>query len=122
MNIEKWKEVFSDETFVKSLLGVETAAEVQEILQEKEIHMTEEEILSLRDFFIKVEDGEISGEQLERWAAQIENGELTEEILEEVSGGSVGVIIMGVLCIAACAVGLVVAVDNIVTAITDRHW
>ena len=89
MNIERLKEVFSDEAFVKSLFELETVAEVQAALREKGIELTEEEILGVRDLMIKVEEGGISAEQLEKWAAQIESGELSEEMLEQVSGGSI---------------------------------
>ena len=87
MNIERLKEVFLDEAFVKSLFELETVAEVQAALREKGIELTEEEILGVRDLMIKVEEGGISAEQLEKWAAQIESGELSEELLEQVSGG-----------------------------------
>ena len=89
MNIERLKEVFLDEAFVKSLFELETVAEVQAALREKGIELTEEEILGVRDLLIKVEEGGISAEQLEKWAAQIESGELSEEMLEQVSGGSI---------------------------------
>ena len=91
MNIEKMKEVLSDEAFFKSLFELETAAEVQAALREKGIELTEEEILGVRDLMIKVEEGGISAEQLEKWAAQIESGELSEELLEQVSGGSISI-------------------------------
>lgn len=89
MNIERLKEVFLDEAFVKSLFELETVAEVQAALREKGVELTEEEILGVRDLLIKVEEGGISAEQLEKWAAQIESGELSEEMLEQVSGGSI---------------------------------
>ena len=91
MNIERLKEVFLDEAFVKSLFELETVAEVQAALQEKGIELTEEEILGVRNLLIKVEEGGISAEQLEKWAAQIESGELSEELLEQVSGGSISI-------------------------------
>ena len=91
MNIERLKEVFLDEAFVKSLFELETVAEVQAALREKGIELTEEEILGVRDLLIKVEEGGISAEQLEKWAAQIESGELSEELLEQVSGGSISI-------------------------------
>ena len=65
MNIERLKEVFLDEAFVKSLFELETVAEVQAALREKGIELTEEEILGVRDLLIKVEEGGISAEQLE---------------------------------------------------------
>ena len=89
MNIERLKEVFLDEAFVKSLFELETVAEVQAALREKGIELTEEEILGVRDLLIKVEEGGISAEQLEKWGEQAESGELSEELLEQVSGGSI---------------------------------
>lgn len=102
MNVEKMKAVFADEDFVRSLFEMENAAQVQEALQEKEIHLTEEEILGIRELFLKVESGEISAEQLEQWAVQAENGELSEEALEQVSGGAV---VTFLICCAAIVVG-----------------
>lgn len=87
MNMDNLKEVFADEAFVEGLLQLESAAEVQEALKEKDIEMTEDDIISLRDIMVKVESGEVSEEQLESWAAQAEEGEIPEEILELVSGG-----------------------------------
>ena len=87
MNMDKLKEVFADEAFVEGLLQLESAAEVQEALKEKDIEMTEDDIISLRDIMVKVESGEVSEEQMESWAAQAEEGEIPEEMLELVSGG-----------------------------------
>ena len=86
MNIEKMKAVFADEVFVKNLFELETAAEVQAALKEKGVELTEEEILGIRDLLGKVE-----------------NGELSEELLEQVSGGSILAAIGG---IAAAALGI----------------
>ena len=87
MNMEKIKEVFSDEAFVKGLFELDSAAEVQAALKEKGVALTEEEILGIRDLLVKMESGEVSTEQAEQWAAQAENGELPDELLEQVSGG-----------------------------------
>ena len=48
MNEQKIKEIFSDEIFVKSLLNLETAEEVQAALTEKEIELTVDEINALK--------------------------------------------------------------------------
>ena len=50
MNMEKMKEVFSDEAFVKSLFELETAAEVQAALKEKGVELTEEEAKWLKEY------------------------------------------------------------------------
>ena len=125
MNIEKMKEVLSDETFFKSLFELETVAEVQAALREKGIELTEEEILGVRDLLIKVEEGGISAEQLESWAAQAEDGELTEEMLELVSGGLlISSLLIGIAITTAAtgvAVGTTVGIGaGVVSAIKNR--
>ena len=94
MNIEKMKEVFADEAFVKGLFKLGSAAEMHAALKEKGVEMTEQEIITIRELLSKVASGEISGEQMEK-------GELPEELLEQVAGGSV----LAVLGIIAAAVG-----------------
>ena len=94
MNKEKLQEVFSDKAFVKSLFEMKTAAEAQAALKEKGVELTEEEILGIRELVAKVNKGEISAEQLEK-------GELPEEILEKVSGGSV----LGIIIAVAGVIG-----------------
>ena len=125
MNMEKMKEVFSDEAFVKKLFGLETAAEVQAALKEKGVELTEEEILGIRDLLGKVESDEISVEQLEQWAAQVESGELSDEMLEQVAGGSVaGVLIIGGVVVGAIAAvtGLAATVTGFIKKVSGRHW
>ena len=87
MNIERVKEVFADEAFAKSLFELETASEMQAALKEKGIELSEEEITSIQDVLMKVKNGEVTKEQIEKWSIQLENGELSEEALELVSGG-----------------------------------
>ena len=77
--MEKMKEVFSDEAFVKDLFELETATEVQAALMEKGVEMSEEEILAVRDLLAKMESGEISVEQAEQWSKQAESGELSDK-------------------------------------------
>lgn len=113
MNIEKMKEVFSDEAFVKSLFELETVAEVQAALKEKGVELSEDEILGIRELFLKVEDGEISAEQIEKWVEQAESGELSEELLEQVSGGISTLVVAAVVTFlvrvgaAAAAAGVI---------------
>ena len=84
MNIEKMKEVLADEAFAKGLFELESAAEMQAALKKKCAELTEEEILAICEFFTKVKSGafssELSGEQGQ-------NGELSDELLEQVAGG-----------------------------------
>ena len=65
----------------------ETASEIQAALKEKGIELSEEEITSIQDVLMKVKNGEVTKEQIEKWSVQLENGELSEETLELVSGG-----------------------------------
>ena len=106
MNMEKLKEVFSEEAFVKALFEMETAAEMQQALSSKGIQLSEEEVAGIRTLFAKVKSGEISREQLEKWSVQAENGELSEEILEQVAGGSCSAIVFLVIGLLSVAYSL----------------
>ena len=121
MNKEKLKEVFADEAFVKGLFELESATDVQAALKEKGVELTEEEILGIRELLIKVENGEISVEQLELAAAQLESGELSDELLEQVSGGSLvlcGVLVAG--SVVACAMLALCVTKLIIDAVRNR--
>ena len=122
MNMEKIKEIFADEAFIKGLFELETAAEVQAALQAKGLELTEEDILGIREMLLKVADGDISVMQFDQWATQAERGELSEELLEQVSGGSVlgtiGLALIGAACVAAFAI----ATDDLIYECTGRHW
>jgi len=77
MNEERIKEVFSDEAFVKELFSKETPEEAQELLAEKDIDVSIEELVKLKDLIIAKLQAAESGE----------SAELTEEELENVAGG-----------------------------------
>ncbi len=87
MNEQKMKEIFSDEQFVKALLGLETPQEVQKVLAEKEIDVTLEEIVKTKEIL-----------------AHYTTGELSEEDLEMVSGGF---LLEGIILGVALAAGAV---------------
>ena len=106
MNKEKMKEVFSEEAFVKALFEMESVAEMQETLSSKGIQLSEEEVAGIRTLFAKVKSGEISREQLEKWSVQAGNGELSEEILEQVAGGSCSAIVFLVIWLLSVAYSL----------------
>ena len=106
MNMEKMKKVFSDEAFVKALFEMESVAEMQEALNNKGVQLSEEEVAGIRTLFAKVKSGEISREQLEKWSVQAENGELSEEALEQVAGGGVLLCVLG----GALAVALIASI------------
>lgn len=122
MNMEKIKEVFSDEAFVKNLFELESAGEVQAALKEKGIEFSEEEIISIRDFLLKVEESDITKEQLEKWTVQLEDGELSEEELENVAGG---IVLETVGFVVGCAIIAYAGVTFLTLSIMDaveRRW
>ena len=114
MNEERINEVFSDEAFVKELLSKETPEEVQAMLAEKDIDVTIDEIVKLRELIIKKLQKAQSGEE-----------ELGEDDLEDVAGGSVTASILAgavaALAPFAVAVGLVAAITAVNNA-TNRRW
>lgn len=128
MNVEKMKEVFSDEAFVKSLFELEMAAQVQAALQEKGVELSEEEILSIRDMLGKVERGEITQEQLADWQKQAADGELSDEALEQVAGGfmSMAAVLVSVgiafLITGGVGAGVGVGLTAGVTNAVERRW
>lgn len=73
-----------------------------------------------------MENGEITKEQLELWQKQAEDGELSEEALQQVAGGSLT--FMGALILKACVVaavwvvGMSILVTGHVKESTGRHW
>lgn len=105
MNLEKVKEVAADQVFMESLFQMETPAEVQEALQEKDIVVTEEELNAIRALLIKIDNGEISQEQMEQLQKQAEDGEMSEELLEQVSGGLIFSGVSGIIALTAMIVG-----------------
>ena len=120
MNTERIKEVFSDEEFVKSLFELETPEEVQAALEEKEIEMTIEEIGQVRDLLIRYQEGEFTEEELKalELVQNNEDGELSDEELENVAGGE---LIIGVLVV--CGILLAVAVGiNVAERSTRGRW
>lgn len=103
MNEQKIKEVFSDQAFVESMLEMETAEDVQKALAEKGLDLSLAEIQSIKNSLENTE------------------GELSEESLENVAGGSITAIVCGLIiggAVAGGAFGLGKAVNNW----TRRRW
>ena len=98
MNEERIKEVFSDEAFVKELLSRETPEEAQELLAEKDIDVSIEELVKLKDLIIAKLQAAESGE----------SAELTEEELEDVAGGVIPTLVFfGFFAFVATNIALV---------------
>ena len=98
MNEERIKEVFSDEAFVKELFSRETPEEAQELLAEKDIDVSIEELVKLKDLIIAKLQAAESGE----------SAELTEEELEDVAGGVIPTLVFfGFFAFVATNIALV---------------
>ena len=76
MDKERIKEIFSDEEFVVELLGLENPEDAQALLKTKGIDLELDQVRKM---------GEIINKQLN--AVAIEEGEISEEELEDVAGG-----------------------------------
>ena len=83
MNEERIKEVFSDEEFVKELFSKETPEEAKALLEEKDIDFSIEDLVKLREIIIAKMEQQASSEE----------GELGEDELKDVSGGTLTFII-----------------------------
>ena len=106
MNMDKMREVFSDEEFVKGLFELETPEEVQAALEEKEIELSTGEICQMRDFLIRYQEGTLTEEEKKvvEFAGEYRDGELSEEELENVSGGILGWLMLGLAILFLSAV------------------
>ena len=90
MNEATIREVFSNEEFVKGLFQLEMPEQVQQALRQKDITLSVDEIVKIRELLLKrLETGE----------------ELSEEELESVNGGAV---VTCVLLIAALFAGALI--------------
>ena len=77
MNEERIKEVFSDEEFVKEFFSMETPEEAQDMLAEKDIDVSIEELIAIKN---------IVDEKLKS-AENGEDDEICDDDLENVAGG-----------------------------------
>ena len=111
MNEEKIKEVFADEEFVKKFFGKETPEEAQDLLAEKDIDVSIEELVAIKDIIVKKLQSEEKGE----------DDELCDDDLENVAGG--------VLLTGTAFVLITVAVPTVVGLLftgvglaAERRW
>lgn len=112
MNEATIREVFSDENFVKGLFELETPEAVQMALRQKDIQLSTEDIMKIRDLLSKrLESGE----------------ELSDEELEGVAGGVVFECVVGGLFVGALIIGLIAGAGAvggayIVNSKTEGQW
>ena len=106
MNEERIKEIFNDEEFVKELLSLDAAEEIQALLKTKGIELDLDQIEKAKAFIAKK-------------LALVEAGdELSDDDLDEVSGGF-AITTLGVVSALISAAG--VAASMVITK-TRGRW
>ena len=106
MNEERIKEIFADEEFVKELFSRETPEEAQALLAEKDIDVSIEELVKLKDIIVaKLQAAENS-----------ESAELTEADLEDVAGGTFGI------SVVIAIVGILYLCGSVTLIKTTNRW
>ena len=108
MNEERIKEVFSDEEFVKELFSKETPEEAQALLAEKEIGMSIDELVKLKDLVAAKLQAAENGESTE----------ITEEDLADVAGGVA--VLFAIMGLVVVGVGVMMALPYI--DFERRRW
>ncbi|MBR3631015.1 MAG: hypothetical protein IKN55_11180 [Oscillospiraceae bacterium] len=83
---EKLKALLSDNAFAEKLLGAESAEDVQKMLADNGVEVSLTEVELMGELLEGLNDGRVSREQLE---AIVKEGELRDEDLENVAGGSI---------------------------------
>jgi len=102
------KEVFSDEEFVKELFSKETPQEAQALLAEKEIDMSIDELVKLKDLVAAKLQAAENGESTE----------ITEEDLADVAGGVA--VLFAIMGLVVVGVGMMMAIPYI--DFERRRW
>jgi hypothetical protein len=108
MNEERIKEVFSDEEFVKELFSKETPEEAQALLAEKEIDLSIDELVKIKDLVAAKLQAAENGESTE----------ITEEDLADVAGGVA--VLFAIMGLVVVGVGMMMAIPYI--DFERRRW
>lgn len=106
MNEERIKEIFSDEAFVKELLSLDAAADIQALLKTKGIELDLDQIEKAKEIVAK------------KLAIIAAGEELGDDDLDDVSGGF-AVTALGVASALITVVGIAA---NVVITKTDGRW
>ena len=106
MNEERIKEIFSDEAFVKELLSLDAAADIQALLKTKGIELDLDQIEKAKEIVAK------------KLAIIAAGEELGDDDLDDVSGGF-AVTALGVASAIITVVGIAA---NVVITKTDGRW
>jgi len=108
MNAERIKEIFADEEFVKELFSKETPEEAQAMLAEKEINMSIDELVKIKDLVVAKLQAAENGESTE----------ITEEDLADVAGGVA--VLFAIMGLVVVGVGMMMAIPYI--DFERRRW
>lgn len=105
---EKIQQVMSDQEFVKELLSLENAEDVQAKFAEKDIALSLDDIKLIKDTII----------------AKLESGstELSEDDLETVAGGVVAETVAAVAAVVGCVIAAVAAIPSFIESIKRFRW
>jgi len=106
MNEERIKEIFSDEAFVKELLSLDAAEDIQALLNTKGIELDLDQIEKAKEIVAK------------KLAIIAAGEELGDDDLDDVSGGF-AVTALGVASALITVVGIAA---NVVITKTDGRW
>lgn len=88
MNINHINAVFNDESFLKMIFDLNSAQEVQEALQAKDIHVTMDEIMRTKDLIERFETNTLTESDQQLLNLMMNNeGSLNDNQLTFVSGG-----------------------------------
>ena len=115
MNNKQIQKIFADEAFVRELMALEDNAAFQAALKEKGVEVTDEDVATIRNLQAKV-DG-----MTEEQRKQLADGELPEELLEEVSGGFVAAAIICGAFLTALGFGIADSVSGDDTTTVTKY-
>lgn len=103
---ERMRELMQDEKFASLLMELETAEEVQTVLEEKGISLEIEDIRAIQNMILNSADGE-----------------LADDDLESVAGGSLTIMsAIGIASVISASFGGAAALGDGVDRWTRRRW
>ena len=95
MDKQKLQEVFSDKAYVESIAKM-SAEDAAKSLREKGVEVTAEDLMKVHDFILEHKE-------------QLQNGELSEETLADVAGGTFEWDFPTIFALSGVGAGLLVA-------------
>lgn len=117
MDLKYVKEVFNNEQYINSLLQLSTPQQVQQSLKQKDIDLSIDEINQIKDIFERYQNNKLTDQELKVFNLLQESNinELSDDDLENVTGGSIILIGLGLLFCAAATTALVGTTVKVIT-------